>query len=357
MRTERRRAFTLIELLVVIAIIAVLIALLLPAVQSAREAARRIQCTNNLKQFGLAMMNYESANNAFPPTTILVPPYASKKWRFESSWSVPARVAPFMELGPMYNSINFTETYSDPGNTTVSYTPVKFLLCPSDPGPSNDNPSLGNTPYATSSYGVVVGVWYVWSINGSAVGPRNASAFGPNISRTISMVTDGLSNTAFASEGYIGHTQARDCTSNGTYPTDATTGTWSPTNYPTAANSLAALNSVIQACSGSSKFGKPYGHTRWANGGVYYSGVTFSLPPNPKINVNGVKGPIDWVSWDENNGGPTFASLSVSTYHPGGGNVLFGDGSVKFVKDSTSVSTFQALGTIAGGEVISADSF
>jgi prepilin-type N-terminal cleavage/methylation domain-containing protein len=148
----KRTGFTLIELLVVIAIIAVLIALLLPAVQSAREAARRISCTNNLKQMGLGLHNYESTNGCFPMCTVLqYPSLTATKPSFQSSWSVMARIAPFMEMGPLYNAINFSLTYSDPPNTTVSNTPIGFFFCPSDPGHSIDDASYLDTGTATMS--------------------------------------------------------------------------------------------------------------------------------------------------------------------------------------------------------------
>ncbi|SIO35687.1 prepilin-type N-terminal cleavage/methylation domain-containing protein/prepilin-type processing-associated H-X9-DG domain-containing protein [Singulisphaera sp. GP187] len=345
----KRNGFTLIELLVVIAIIAVLIALLLPAVQAAREAARRMQCVNSLKQMGLGLHNYESSIGAFPPATILT--YASAtatKPIWQGSWSINARIAPYLELGPLFNAINFTGTYSDPSNTTVSNTPVNFLFCPSDPGSHIDNASYGGTLTATSSYGQFVGDWYVWS-NG---GPINRGPFGPNASRTIAQFTDGLSNSMFASEGYIGHLQARNCYSNPQSPPGM-----SPSVVPDPSVSITTLQSLVSACSGSGKFGLKLGHTRWTNGGVYYSGVTTAVPPNTKVTYPGYSGPFDWVSVDENNGGPTYASLSASSYHSGGVNVLFADGSVKFVKDSVNGFTWRALGTIAGGEVISADAY
>ena len=147
-----RNAFTLIELLVVIAIISVLIALLLPAVQAAREAARRTQCTNNLKQFGLALHNYASNWDCFPPfctvpTTLVAFPY-----------SIHSRLLPFLEQGNLFNQINFSLPFQI--QSTVTGTRVASFVCPSE---VNDQPVVNaGITYQPTTYGANVGTWFVW---------------------------------------------------------------------------------------------------------------------------------------------------------------------------------------------------
>jgi prepilin-type N-terminal cleavage/methylation domain-containing protein/prepilin-type processing-associated H-X9-DG protein len=334
-KSTRRRAFTLIELLVVIAIIGVLIALLLPAVQAAREAARRIHCTNNLKQLGLALHNYVNTIGALPATT-----YTCLASGYKSEFSVPARISPYMELGPMYSAINFSLTWDAPPNTTASSMTLSMLLCPSDPDIAAAPTGKGFNE-GRMSYGNVEGDWYVFWNNG----PINRSAFGPNNSKTLADFTDGLSNTMVFSESQILHFQLRSC---------ASTGGMSPTSFPDTNQSPAMIQTIAPTCTKRGAFG----HVNWANGSVFNCGVTTALTPNSRvIPLPGDPNAYDMVTTDENQCGPTYAALTADSYHPGGVNCLLADGSVKFIKNSVNGLAWRALGTIAGGEVISADAY
>jgi prepilin-type processing-associated H-X9-DG protein len=336
----------LIELLVVIAIIAVLIALLLPAVQAAREAARRLQCVNNLKQIGLALANYENTIGALPPcylecftaAALAANPLNPTSF-YKSEWSVTARIAPYLELGPMYSGINFTLTYDAPQNLTLAQISIGVLHCPSDPTPVSIPDGKGGNE-GTMSYGNLEGDWFVWSVTG----PQNRSAFSPNYSRTFAQFTDGLSNTMVYAETLVSHSQVRKCSSN---------GGMTPDSFPDPAHSPALIQSMAPpACTETA-----VSHQKWGNGKVFYNGVTTALTPNTKVLLPGDPNPYDLVTHDENQGGATFAALTADSYHPGGVNVLLADGSVRFVKDSVNGMAWRALGTIAGVEVISADAF
>jgi prepilin-type N-terminal cleavage/methylation domain-containing protein/prepilin-type processing-associated H-X9-DG protein len=339
-RSAGAPAFTLIELLVVIAIIAVLIALLLPAVQAAREAARRMQCTNNLKQIGLALHNYVDANGALPPCYIqtFASPTSTATSVYKSEWSVTARIAPFLELGPMYSAINFDWTYDDPPNLTASEVTVAMLNCPSDPGPASLSDGKGGYE-GTTSYGNLEGDWYAWGYGG----PQNRSAFSPNYSRSWAQFTDGLSNTMLYGETLVNRWQLRKCSSNGGL---------TPTSFPDTSQSPAFIQSLAPQCQE-----QQAAHQKWANGKVFSNGLTTAMTPNTQVLLPGFPNPVDLVTNDENQGGYTYAALTADSDHPGGVNVLLADGSVRFIKSSINGLAWRALGTIAGGEVISSDSY
>jgi prepilin-type N-terminal cleavage/methylation domain-containing protein/prepilin-type processing-associated H-X9-DG protein len=333
-----RRGFTLIELLVVIAIISVLIALLLPAVQSAREAARRIQCTNNLKQIGLGLHNYEGITGAFPIAGVWSN-VSAPNW---VGWSVHARILPLIEQGSMFNAVNFTLPYSTADNFTVASTNVSAFLCPSEvnPQPTPAN-AFFNTPKSVSTYGWNEGDWFVWQFGG----PLTRGTFSVNVSRRFASFTDGTSNTVLAAE-VKAHNPCYICISqlaNINNPNNVPAPTADP--FTVAPEYGGSCGAVAQS------------HTAWVDGNAQETGMTTAWPPNKQVLGRMGEGDLDLTSTPLFAGGPTYAAITARSYHPGGVNTLFGDGSVRFIKSTINGITWRALGTIGGGEVVSADSY
>src|SRR5262245_24276123 len=227
----------------------------------------------------------------------------------------------------MYNGINFSWKSSDPPNMTAANTTLSVLLCPSDPL------SDGTVP-AVMCYGATMGDWYVWYKGG----PTSRAPFGVNDVRRYADFTDGLSNTMVFAECQVAHYQFRSCSM----------APFTPTQFPSTQESPAMIVSLAPTCDMSRSGAKS--HTSWANGNLFNSGMTTALTPNTKVIVPGF-GPYAWDldSTDESDGGPIYAALTSDSYHPGGVNILLGDGSVRFVKDSINGPTWRALSTIAGG--------
>jgi prepilin-type N-terminal cleavage/methylation domain-containing protein/prepilin-type processing-associated H-X9-DG protein len=372
------RGFTLIELLVVIAIIAVLIALLLPAVQAAREAARRAQCVNNLKQLGLALHNYVSQQNTFPPVvqngglgvwSNFGGPYFDP-WPLD--WT--ASILPQMEQQPLYNALNFAFgsgfNGGDLQNTTVLATQVGSLLCPSE---NLKNPTIG--PGTKKNYVANVGgpgVIMAWSgmfvALKDAPNPPNPSWAGvysnSNSGSTFGFesVTDGSSNTAMLSETLLGSGP------NANAVTISSTKRRTTYLFPTGLNIPLDLGAAgggqattfVNTCKNLPGSTAAFGTLSPPNGNVWLSGNPGScmmwdsynhfMPPNSTG--------CDNLS-DGNTGG--YATLPdafpPSSNHSGGVNILFADGSVRFIKDSVNLQAWWGIGTRNGGEVISSDSY
>jgi prepilin-type N-terminal cleavage/methylation domain-containing protein/prepilin-type processing-associated H-X9-DG protein len=351
-KTTRSSGFTLIELLVVIAIIAVLIALLLPAVQSAREAARRIQCTNNLKQIGLGLHNYEGVVGAFPPSNIAG--FVGGAY-FYNGFSVHARILPFMEQGVAFNSINFSFTHRTVQNSTVVGLGLTCFLCPSDPNMEGLTAFPSGVNARVPCYGFNEGDWYIWNaVNVSGVnnGPNNRGVFGPNQSTRIAAITDGTSNTIFASD-----VKALNpfCQVGGQF----SEANLSAPNAPLPSPYLPPLQVAVEYTSVAACNTIPpgQGHTAWVDGNSQETGMTTAFPPN-KAAINPTSGAdldIETLLISKNQ--PVYGAITARSYHPGGVNTLLADGSVRFVKSSVDAATWRALGTIAGAEVISSDSY
>ncbi len=344
---NRTGGFTLIELLVVIAIISVLIALLLPAVQAAREAARRASCTNNLKQIGLALHNYHDQMSTFPPgyvSSILGTVIDACNMDAEnapsvdlgSGWAWGSMILPQLEQQPLYNAINFNLSVAYPQNDTASLTPLAVFLCPSDPGPSTipvyadppdpAQPGTYNDSHIvdTLSRGDYVGMYGLGEIcsqsnaldapNNSGLGPlgQHAGIFYRNSPTRIAAVTDGTSNTSMVGE---------------------------------RSHNLSYVTWVARSIGGW------LGVTPPSDGG----GDKFN--PSPEECWTQIMGPCGLEDGLRTINNPEAHVEDYWSMHPGGINMLFGDGSVHFLKSSINPIPWRAMATRNYGEVISSDSY
>jgi prepilin-type N-terminal cleavage/methylation domain-containing protein/prepilin-type processing-associated H-X9-DG protein len=379
---RKRGGFTLIELLVVIAIIAVLIALLLPAVQSAREAARRIQCVNNMKQIGLALHNYHEANNSFPmgASSALnsVSSTGYNGWYISgySQWSEHAVLLPYLGETAIYNAINFmigicqgpTRNSAAGGglagasimflvNSTASTAGIKEFWCPSDPQAGNG--PYGNTGRNTNNYMASLGTTTnLCNIAGSLALTTYANipstgVFAYQNCKSIASILDGTSNTIAFTEGAVdpSYPPVAYQRFNGITGVSALAGLGALV-YDASSNMPATL-AGIQLCnqawaSGASTFGYQRGDF-WCMGNGSHTKVATVVVPNSTTSL--------WGYCDATTSSSFGTYDNANSYHPAGVNVLFCDGSVKCVKNTINMLIYMALGTVANGEVVSADQY
>jgi prepilin-type N-terminal cleavage/methylation domain-containing protein len=317
-----KRAFTLVELLVVIAIIGVLMGLLLPAIQSAREAARRTHCLNNLHQIGLALQNYHSANRMIPTAgdfTVGMP---------FTAYSVQARLLPFIDGSTIYSKVDLTAPIAS--QPDVAQQRIETYICP-DETQDQSNVNTGVTYYITD-YGVNIGTWLVFDPN---TGKCGDGAFGVNARFKFANITDGLSKTLAFSEVKAYQPALKD----GGNPTGANIPP------PTTPDTIAPYGGT---------FVPSWSHAQWVSGMVLQSGFTTGFPPNTIVPYDsaGVTYDIDFTAsrLGTSTTNQTYVVVTSRSYHAGGVSVAMLDGSTHFINESIDQNMWRALGTRAGGE-------
>lgn len=312
---KRRHGFSLIELLVVIAIIGVLVALLLPAVQQAREAARRVQCANNLKQIGLALHNYEGTFGVFPPGRI----------NFPMVFSAQAQLLPFLDgesAGAQLNYDvvpNFDPTAAPAANHTISRAVIGGFLCPSDFG------QVANSPYGPTNY---------VASTGSGVGAASSIKTGDGVMYNASKIRvrdilDGLSKTAAFSEQTLGRGGSPSAPAGGP-PADSERDV-----LELAGGTMTTDDACVVGASGSNWSGLR--GAKWLNGHYGDSMYNHYYTPNNS-------------QFDCGNASRNFGLTAARSRHRGGVNVLFCDGNVGFVGNHVDLALWRGIGTRAGGE-------
>jgi prepilin-type N-terminal cleavage/methylation domain-containing protein/prepilin-type processing-associated H-X9-DG protein len=322
----RRKAFTLVELLVVIAIIGILVALLLPAIQAAREAARRSQCLNNLKQLGLALHNYESAHKVFPASMYI--DLTGKPW---GQWGPQARLLPYIEEANLRNLIDYSQPYTVPKNVPAIAYRVPVFMCPDE---INDKKSFqDDLDQYPVNYAANMGTWMVYN---PAKNVGGDGIFEPNARIGMKHVVDGTSKTLAFSEAKA-------------FQAILKTGGSPPATPPTDPLQVASF--------GGSNLEEEDGHTEWVEGRVHQDGFTATFTPNTVVPYNngGTVYDVDYTSAEEGDSPTeiTYAAVTSRSYHSGGSvNAAMVDGSVRTVASDVALTVWRALATRNGGETV-----
>jgi prepilin-type N-terminal cleavage/methylation domain-containing protein len=327
--TQKKRGFTLIELLVVIAIIAILIALLLPAVQQAREAARRTQCKNNLKQLGIALHNYHDTFNCFPPAHIRTDPNwpttgGTTNWR---GFSAHSMLLPYIEQAPLYASLNFNTHHEAAPNVDPNNTKLAAFLCPSDtPFPGSVHRGNNNYP---GCMGPNLGQYV-------AAGVRNG-VFSFDIVVRMGDIRDGTSNTIAFGEHFVG-----DNNNGGYRPGDVVRGIAysGNNNKPTPAQ----LDAYGVACDAGKANHHSHGGREWASGMPAQTLFNTAAQPNWKYPTCQICPGCGWMD--------SQGMFPARSRHTGGVQVCLADGAVRFVSDNVDLATWQNAGSMNGEEVL-----
>ena len=323
------RGFTLVELLVVIALIAMLVGLLLPAVQSAREAARRAACANNIRQLGLGLLNFESAHQHFPASW---KPTLGPEGKIDG-WSAQAQILPYTEETSVHSAIDFDRSYNEhklPNGQPLSATRIPTLLCPSEVG---DRVRLedGVAKHYPLNYAVNEGVWFVFA---PETGRGGEGAFFPGSHLRTRHFADGMSKTLGLAEVKAWNAYFRNA------------GLARP--EPPVPNAVASLGGDFKTNSG---------HTEWVDGRVHQIGFTALFTPNTKVPHHGQEGEVldvDWTNQQEGKSAKvaTYAAVTARSHHPGGVQVVMLDSSVRFVASDIARGVWQAMATRAGDETV-----